>query len=260
MKIKSIQLGAKRNTASDGETSENFEFYLFKVPVVYGFGAVERVVSSNSAIIFSPEYRQHFRSANSFGIKYDKVVFHPTPTDRQYISSIGLPVDKPVILEDYAAISDILRNMNTAYGTRTKRTAELMELYMRIIFLTLCDILYEKEEKDIPNIPRYEQLRALREAIYSDPVRKWSVEEICSEMNVSRAYFHRIYQSAFGITCGQDIISGRLSYAADLLENTEMSVSLIAEKCGYDSDSYFMRQFRKHKGCTPSEYRRRKQS
>ena len=131
---------------------------------------------------------------------------------------------------------------------------------MRIIFLTLCDILYENKEKDIPNIPRYEQLKALREAIYSDPVRKWSVEEICSEMNVSRAYFHRIYQNAFGITCGQDIISGRLSYAADLLENTEMSVSLIAEKCGYDSDSYFMRQFRKHKGCTPTEYRRRKQS
>ncbi|MBQ1519507.1 MAG: helix-turn-helix transcriptional regulator, partial [Ruminococcus sp.] len=29
------------------------------------------------------------------------------------------------------------------------------------------------------------------------------------------------------------------------------------ETCGYDSDAYFMRQFKQHKGFTPSEYRRR---
>ena len=42
-----------------------------------------------------------------------------------------------------------------------------------------------------------------------------------------------------------------------MLRNTENSVAQIAELCGYDSESYFMRQFKLHKGCTPTEYRRR---
>lgn len=76
-------------------------------------------------------------------------------------------------------------------------------------------------------------------------------------MNISRTYFHRIYSKAFGVTFMQDVINSRLAAAADMLTGTNRSVSYIAEKCGYDSDSYFMRQFRKHYGCTPTEYRRR---
>ncbi|HOR22293.1 MAG TPA: AraC family transcriptional regulator, partial [Ruminococcus sp.] len=71
------------------------------------------------------------------------------------------------------------------------------------------------------------------------------------------AYFHRIYRQAFGVTLRQDVIESRLIAAAELLETTDLSVSAIAERCGYFSDSYFMRQFRLHKGCTPTEYRRR---
>ena len=73
----------------------------------------------------------------------------------------------------------------------------------------------------------------------------------------SRTYFHRLYFEAFGVTCRQDVIESRLLKAADLLKNTGKSVTEIAEACGYDSESYFMRQFKKHKECTPSEFRRR---
>ena len=45
--------------------------------------------------------------------------------------------------------------------------------------------------------------------------------------------------------------------AKRLLVETNNSVSLIAEKCGYENDSYFMRQFKSHIGITPSEYRKK---
>ena len=46
-------------------------------------------------------------------------------------------------------------------------------------------------------------------------------------------------------------------YAAELLRNTNDSITDIAIACGYENDTYFMRQFKQSKGCTPTEYRRR---
>ncbi|MDE5862025.1 MAG: AraC family transcriptional regulator [Ruminococcus sp.] len=91
----------------------------------------------------------------------------------------------------------------------------------------------------------------------ASPSKTWSVEEICYNMNISRTYFHRLYKLAFGVTYIQDVIENRLKYACELLKNTDLSISEIAEKCGYETDSYFMRQFRQYRNCTPSEYRRK---
>lgn len=116
----------------------------------------------------------------------------------------------------------------------------------------MCGI--ELAEKDVP---RYPQLKEIRREMYDDPVENLSVDKLCRRLAVSRTYFHRIYMAAFGVTFRQDAIKSRLSYACRLLLETELSVGMIAEKCGYESESYFMRQFRQHMGCTPSEYRRK---
>ena len=77
------------------------------------------------------------------------------------------------------------------------------------------------------------------------------------EMCIGKTYFHRIYLAYFGTTYIQDVINSKLEIAKKMLVETSWSVSAIAEKCGYESDSYFMRQFKKHTGITPTEYRRK---
>lgn len=114
-------------------------------------------------------------------------------------------------------------------------------------------------EKKLSDIPHYNRLKAIRKAIIAEPMKQWSVDDICYNLNISRTYFHRLYREAFGITCIQDVIRNRINYACNLLKDTDLSVNEIAEKSGYDSDSYFMKQFRQCKNCTPSEYRRKKQ-
>ena len=128
---------------------------------------------------------------------------------------------------------------------------------MRIIFIAMSDITDSADVDPKENIPRYAELKKLRQAVYDDPTASWSVEEMCEDMQISRTYFHRLYMKAFGVSFRQDVIESRLLHAADLLKNTDLSVTAISEICGYDSESYFMRQFKGRKGCTPSEYRRR---
>jgi transcriptional regulator GlxA family with amidase domain len=50
----------------------------------------------------------------------------------------------------------------------------------------------------------------------------------------------------------------RLQAAADLLTGSRLSVTEIALECGFNEPNYFARQFRRHIGVSPSEYRRRR--
>ena len=48
----------------------------------------------------------------------------------------------------------------------------------------------------------------------------------------------------------------RLAYAQQLIQNG-MGVSVASEKAGFYDYGYFGKVFKKHLGCTPSEYRKR---
>ena len=50
----------------------------------------------------------------------------------------------------------------------------------------------------------------------------------------------------------------RIRLAKYLLISSGMSISSIAEKCGYNNEKYFMQQFRLITGMTPNMYRKLK--
>lgn len=105
-------------------------------------------------------------------------------------------------------------------------------------------------------IPHYNKLAALRRDIYLNPAQDWNIQDICEDLSLSRPYFHKIYMSAFGISCTQDVIESRIACSKELLEQTDDAISEISQKCGFESDVYFMRQFKQRTGMTPTAYRR----
>ncbi|MDL2288094.1 helix-turn-helix transcriptional regulator [Oscillospiraceae bacterium OttesenSCG-928-F05] len=51
--------------------------------------------------------------------------------------------------------------------------------------------------------------------------------------------------------------SYRLERSMSLLQQTELSITEIAQQCGFSGPSYFAELFMREKGLTPSTYRRR---
>ena len=257
MKINRILLNCRRNTALGGEMGADPVLLFFRTPVAYMEGGAWKQTTKNSAALLTSGYKQSFRPVNGKSLRYDLVSFKTSAADRQYISSMNLTQEIPVELKDDFVIASTLRSMRAQSMHHGKHFSEFMELSMRIIFIAMSDITHNEEIDPKEKIPRYAELKKLREAVYEEPTAEWSVDETCEDLQISRTYFHRIYFAAFGVTFRQDIIESRLIHAAELLKNTDLSVTAIAETCGYDNESYFMRQFKQHKGCTPSEYRRR---
>lgn len=255
MKINSIRLNCRSSAALT--LGNDTALVFFRTPVIFTDGAYGRRISGNSAVLTTGGSSSIFRPSDGNSLRYDLVSFRTSAADRQYIASLDIPLDTPIELRDDLVVPTTLRAVSSRSARRGKHFSEFAELSMKLIFISLSDAANSIMPTPRETIPRYSELKRLRDAIYDDPMNSWSVEEMCGEMNISRTYFHRLYLAAFGVTCRQDVIESRLLYAAELLKNTDMSVSAIAEQCGYDSESYFMRQFKKHKDCTPSEYRRR---
>lgn len=257
MKVTKIFLNIKRDSAVSGEISMDYQLLYFRTPVIFSLKGREIASEGRTAMICTSGSHRSFRPSSSKGIRYDMVSLKMNSSDRQYAESMNIPFDQPIKLSDDYVISVMLRSMSSHSMHKSLYQSEFMELSMRLILIALSENCHKLPPDKLETVPRYSELKALREAIFDDPMNHWSADEMSEDLGISRPYFHKLYHQAFGVTCHQDIIESRLIYASELLKNTDMSVSAVAETCGYDSDAYFMRQFKKHKGCTPSEYRRR---
>ncbi|MCM1506471.1 MAG: AraC family transcriptional regulator [Ruminococcus flavefaciens] len=257
MKINKICLNCTKSRPADIEFNQDFTFFLFRTPVTFRLDGEIITFKESSAVIFSRGRKPDFVAVNKKPVIFDYISFQTSSADRQYMISLNMPINTPVPISDDFVISNTLNSIKSEFSLKGKHHNEFMELSMKLIFISVCETSARKNE---PDIPYYSSLKAVRNAIISEPMKAWSVDEICYNMNISRTYFHRLYRQAFGVTCIQDVIQNRIIYACELLKNTDLSVSEISEKCGYENDSYFMRQFRQYKNCTPSEYRKKSKS
>lgn len=112
------------------------------------------------------------------------------------------------------------------------------------------NLLYERRTN-----PHYTQMLEIRNDIYLNPQNFYSTNDICKRYLYSAGYLRVIYKNCFNISLYQDCINSRISMAKFLLTVTSMSVHEISERCGYNDEKYFLRQFTHLTGVTPKQYR-----
>lgn len=83
-----------------------------------------------------------------------------------------------------------------------------------------------------------------------------SLEKIASEFRISKYYLSREYKKNYGKTIFQHIIACRINYGKKLLRFSNNSVEEIAHLCGFNDQSYFVRQFKKLENVTCFAYRK----
>ncbi len=82
--------------------------------------------------------------------------------------------------------------------------------------------------------------------------------EVASEACLSQYHFHRLFREVFHETPNQYLQRKRLANAQRLLERGELSVTEICLEVGFESITSFSGLFRRSFGCSPREYRLRK--
>lgn len=82
------------------------------------------------------------------------------------------------------------------------------------------------------------------------------IEEVVSQMGVSRRTLSRLFRASVGTTLHRYVHGLRIQFARELLGRTELSAKEIAARVGYRRTSDLDLHFRKACGLTPMAYRR----
>ena len=75
---------------------------------------------------------------------------------------------------------------------------------------------------------------------------------------MSGSNFYRVFTALIGTSADRYLIRLRLSHAEALLAGTDLPMTEVAERSGFDDSNYFSRVFRRNRGCSPREYRKQR--
>lgn len=84
-----------------------------------------------------------------------------------------------------------------------------------------------------------------------------TVDSLAREVNLAPTYLCLLFREETGYTLNTYITTVRMEKARVLLADENLKLYDVSLAVGYPNASYFTRQFRKHTGMTPSEYRTR---
>lgn len=91
----------------------------------------------------------------------------------------------------------------------------------------------------------------------TNPITVTSVSE---HVNLSAEYFTKLFKRETGQNIKEYILQSKISAAKDMLDHSNMSISMIALELGYSNFSHFTQVFKKYEKVTPSEYRKMAQN
>ena len=100
-------------------------------------------------------------------------------------------------------------------------------------------------------------LQGCLDYIHSHFTRPMQLSAVLGQSGLSVSSFYRQFKKLTGQTYQEYVTTLRLRRSCVLLQQADLTVAQIAERCGYRDLSAFYRSFQKHIGCTPSRYRNR---
>lgn len=131
----------------------------------------------------------------------------------------------------------------------------VMRLFTLLHELSKSEDCRELSSGQLPVLSRSaETLSKLHELVSSRIRENLLMDEVASELNMSRSTFARFIKLHSGVSFSDYLLQCRINMAVLKLKG-EGSINSVADECGFNSISYFYRVFKKAKGYTPVEFR-----
>lgn len=103
---------------------------------------------------------------------------------------------------------------------------------------------------------QYPRVLELVHAIDADPGLDWSLDAMAAQAALSRSRLSAVFQLLTGDTPNRYLIQRRVERARQLLIESDMTLTQIADSLGYNDVYFFNRQFRQLTGITPGSLRK----
>ena len=131
------------------------------------------------------------------------------------------------------------------------------DLLMHSRLLSLLNLVfYDAEIPETRNGKNYETIAKAKRFVEAHLEDRISLKDIAASVHLSEIYFHNIFVESMGISPHQYLIDCRIEMAKKLLWNTNIPITVVAEKSGFGCQQYLNKVFKKETGLTPVSYRK----
>lgn len=102
-----------------------------------------------------------------------------------------------------------------------------------------------------------DEIKEVIDWLHTHYIEKITMEVLTRQFSTNKTTLNQKFKAVMGTTVTEYIHSIRMQAACSFLRKTYLPIKEIVQRAGYKDDSHFLRTFKKHIGCSPSEYRNR---
>lgn len=228
---------------------EDWLFMLFYDPVTLGTPDGERSVAPCTMMVWNPGLPQFYGRRD--GAWRHTWIHCDGSHVRKLVRSLRMPIGKPIAAIDPASAEQHLLALHdelTAHRRPDERIAcNLLENWLRRVRRQI-----DRPSDDAVVPQSFVELRRYIEANYAQPIR---LRELARRAHLSVPYLCARFKQHFGSAPIDYVIRLRLSHAAHLLADRNLTVTQVAAMVGYDDLYHFSKLFKTHYGVSPRAIR-----
>ena len=128
-------------------------------------------------------------------------------------------------------------------------------LFSGKLFTLISFIIRDGEHKKRGTNYDYSAMHSAKKFIESNFEKRISTADIARSIILSESRFRYLFGVAYGISPHAYLTETRISAAKEMLWNTDIPITEIAEKCGFGCQQYLNDTFKKSTGVSPGKYR-----
>jgi len=156
----------------------------------------------------------------------------------------------PVIRRGVSILwAEFLRPRHPAQGLLVEGVATMLAAHLVCNYDTRSRSSYDPARRLDPAA-----LRLVAEYMHDHIDQHIALDELSNIAGVSRFQFIRLFRASTGLTPMKYLESCRIELARKLIRESNRSMPEIALTVGFADQSYFVKRFRRHAGCTPGQY------
>ncbi|MCC5833817.1 MAG: AraC family transcriptional regulator [Opitutales bacterium] len=156
------------------------------------------------------------------------------------------------LLESFIQHSSDFRSGKVNLYDSLLLAVELAEILQRMI--SLKSVPKNRQATRSKDENRDHLLESINAYIRDHLHSKFTLDDLAEELKYSASHLRAVFRESIGLSLGRYIRESQLSHAAQLLQTSQLSVSEIAERCGFQSVHAFSRAFKSTYGVGPKVY------
>ncbi len=155
----------------------------------------------------------------------------------------------------YIKRADIHKNLINSIEAENNSADEFSEELIRSYIVTLLIRLSRITEKSVFEITAPSFIQKITEYITDNYSSEITLDNLAKQFSVSKSHLSRQFRAATGFGLSEYITIVRIRNAERLILNTDMPITEVATKCGFNDSNYFSSVFKKLKGIPPLKFR-----